>query len=263
MSVNEKMMALADAIRNKTGETQKLTLDAMAAAVEQVFEGGRQAAREDFWDSYQQMGNRTDYAGAFGGHGWNNELFFPKYAIRPTNAMYMFRTTKIAGDLEALLQERGITLDFSECTNAVELFSNAPDITRVGVVDMRKVTNASNAFAYCGVKTIDKVILSENTSVMNFPGAATELEHLTVEGTIGKSGFDTRYCKKLNKESIQSIVEALSTQTNGLNVTFSRDAVDNAFAEGSMENGDYLPGSMTSGWNDMLELRPNWNMELI
>ena len=167
MSVNEKMMALADAIRNKTGETQKLTLDAMAAAVEQVFEGGRQAAREDFWDSYQQMGNRTDYAGAFGGHGWNNELFFPKYAIRPTNAMYMFRTTKIAGDLEALLQERGITLDFSECTNAVELFSNAPDITRVGVVDMRKVTNASNAFAYCGVKTIDKVILSENTSVIS------------------------------------------------------------------------------------------------
>ena len=41
MSVNEKMTALADAIRSKTGQTGKLSLDAMTAAVEDISTGVR------------------------------------------------------------------------------------------------------------------------------------------------------------------------------------------------------------------------------
>ena len=41
MSVNQKMTAIADAIRDKTGGTSPLTLDDMAAAVPEVFEAGK------------------------------------------------------------------------------------------------------------------------------------------------------------------------------------------------------------------------------
>lgn len=42
MSVQEKMTAIADAIRSKTGKTETLGLDAMAAAVPEVYEAGKQ-----------------------------------------------------------------------------------------------------------------------------------------------------------------------------------------------------------------------------
>lgn len=43
MSVNEKMTAIADAIRAKTGSADTLTLDGMAAAIPNVFAAGRAA----------------------------------------------------------------------------------------------------------------------------------------------------------------------------------------------------------------------------
>lgn len=40
MSVNEKMTAIADAIRSKTGGTEPLMLDGMAAAIAGITTGG-------------------------------------------------------------------------------------------------------------------------------------------------------------------------------------------------------------------------------
>ena len=46
MSINEKMTAIADAIRAKTGGTNALTLDGMAAAIPEVFAAGESAEAE-------------------------------------------------------------------------------------------------------------------------------------------------------------------------------------------------------------------------
>ena len=43
-SVNEKMTALADAIRNKTGKTDKLTLEQMPLEIDSIVGGGIQSA---------------------------------------------------------------------------------------------------------------------------------------------------------------------------------------------------------------------------
>lgn len=45
MSVNSKMKAIADKIRAKTGKTSTLTLDAMATAVDEVYEKGVEAGQ--------------------------------------------------------------------------------------------------------------------------------------------------------------------------------------------------------------------------
>jgi hypothetical protein len=61
MSVNEKMTAIADNIRSKTGSTEALTLDDMASGVNEVFEAGKQETL-DLWQNY---GSRTQYGYAF------------------------------------------------------------------------------------------------------------------------------------------------------------------------------------------------------
>lgn len=48
MSVHEKMTAIADAIRGKTGETEAMTLDQMAAAIAGIETGGGSGGNGEF-----------------------------------------------------------------------------------------------------------------------------------------------------------------------------------------------------------------------
>jgi hypothetical protein len=110
------------------------------------------------------------------------------------------------------------SLDFSECKQMSELFSNTPNITRVGVIDIRKATILANMFAYSGIQTIDKIIVAETTPMGNFPGVMTELENITFEGTIGQNGLNIQWSTKLTHESLMSIINALqdkSADTSG------------------------------------------------
>ena len=61
MSLNDKMTAIADAIREKTGGTDPLSLDAMAAAVPTVYAAGKSAA--------EALCDATHFAGTVRGSG--------------------------------------------------------------------------------------------------------------------------------------------------------------------------------------------------
>lgn len=216
-------------------------------------EQGKQAQEDAFWEAYQQNGTRTDYQGAFGGLGWTNEIFKPKYDIVTTNAAYMFRISGLSGDLVEILGNLGVTLDFSKTANFTETFSNCYNITRVGVIDISKATNATNMFTQCSaLKTIDKLIVSASTAFITFPGTVNKLENLTIEGTIGKNGMNLSSATKLSKASITSIINALSTTTSGLSITLSSTAVTAAF------------GSTTaSEWTTLVSSRSNWTISLV
>ena len=47
MGINEKMTAIADNIRSKTGETKALTLDDMASGINDVFEAGKKSVVDE------------------------------------------------------------------------------------------------------------------------------------------------------------------------------------------------------------------------
>lgn len=55
MSVNEKMTAIADAIRGKTGGTTALTLDQMAAEIAGIETGGGGDSYNNPWVSYETV----------------------------------------------------------------------------------------------------------------------------------------------------------------------------------------------------------------
>ncbi len=61
-----------------------------------VYEKGKQAEYDRFWDEFQENGNRRFYSYAFSGYGWTNENFKPKYPIvtdvnpNRTNTMFQY-----------------------------------------------------------------------------------------------------------------------------------------------------------------------------
>ncbi len=61
MSVNEKMTAIAQRIRNYTGKTEKLSLDKMEASIDEVYEKGK---REGYYDGAFDFGNKQTVEGA-------------------------------------------------------------------------------------------------------------------------------------------------------------------------------------------------------
>ena len=191
-----------------------------------VYEAGKKAEYDAFWDAYQQNGERKNYLSAFAGAGWGSFNVFPKYNLNAESAVEMFyHHAEEAGghyDLVEHLGKQGITLDFSRCTAYYSAFAYAC-IRRIGVVNFSGIIDGSyalgNAFIGSYIVTIDKVIVSEKTK---FPNSTFQnckkLSDLTIEGTLGENGFNVQWSTLLTHDSLMSIINALkdySEDTSG------------------------------------------------
>lgn len=188
---------------------------------QKVFEAGKQAEYDAFWDLFQQNGTRTGYGYAF--VSWLPDFFRPKYELRPRNGVYMFRefnyyshTTPI--DFVSLLEETGAVLDFSACTSWTQMFFFAK-ITHLGTLDMRAYTSGYQIFnGMSNLVTIDKLILNGDVAY-DFSDSFTtcrNLENLTIEGTVGAPKYDRfklNECTKLSHDSLMSIINSLKDYT--------------------------------------------------
>ena len=245
----EELTAIADAIRDKTLNAETITTAEMPGKIGEVYEAGKKAEYDAFWNYYQDNGNKEIYDYAFSGRSWTVDTFKPKYDIRPTRAQHMFSQTGIKGDLVALCEQLGIVVDFSKCKLFSTFASNAQYVTRFGVIDATKATDTI-AFINCyKLETIDKLIVSTTTkySAAMFSGD-DKLTKLIVEGEIGQKDFNVSYCPKLSLESIESIINALSASTSGLTVTLSKTAKEAAFTD--------------EEWATLIATKSNWTISL-
>ena len=87
---------------------------------------GRNAERSDFWDNYQDYGNRTDYNFAFCNEGWNDTTYNPKYPIIATSVNRLFFKNKQITDTKVPItivgenpygDERYVYLPFAYCSS--------------------------------------------------------------------------------------------------------------------------------------------------
>lgn len=224
------------------------------ATIYAVYEAGKQVGGGDtsFWDSYQNYGERIDYKNAFSGYGWTDETFKPKYDIKPTNAIQMFQQAQIT-NLKQILDECGVTLDFSNCTTLQYAFQSSK-ITEIGVIDASNCSNLNYFMPDAKFWWIEKLILKTDgsqsfTSTYSF-GSCTNLEHCIFEGVIGKNGFDIHWSTNLDADSLKSIIDCLSNETTGLTVTLptTAEATFNAVY------GDIVP------WEAYIANKPNWTI---
>lgn len=163
MSIAEKLLAIA---KNEP----------------KVFNAGKQAEQDRFWDSYQNNGNRTAYNFAFAGSCWKDETYNPKYPINAT-------------------------------ANANGIFVN------VGITDTKvpinlgtTTSNKANMFQYAtGLVTIRELIWDSDLSFASQFTGCTRLKNITPNGTFTRD-INMQWCP-LTLESALSVVNHLYNYT--------------------------------------------------
>lgn len=72
---------IAHAIRAKTGKDELLSIENMATEQDAVFDAGKKAGTDAFWDVVQDSGNRTSYNSAF--VSWGRSIYARNIRLLP------------------------------------------------------------------------------------------------------------------------------------------------------------------------------------
>lgn len=241
MSVNEKMTAIADAIRSKTGGTEKLGLDAMASSIGEVYDNGRsdgfsegysdgydnghsngysggydegkQAEYDYLWNGIQQNGNRTNYDTCF--KNWASIVEIkPKYQIKASRLyetfLYCQRANKIPDDV---IPSNNVAFThlyqaFAYCSALEEINFDLP--INAGA------DGFNSTFRDCKkLKTIKKIILDGKTYGWGYCFYMCEaLENIAFEGDIkAQASISLAESKVLSDASVQNIIDHLFDYT--------------------------------------------------
>lgn len=175
-----------------------------------------------------------------------------------TNAFWSCAVSNIAEALE----KRGLILDTTLCGYASGMFQNAktkriPELNFTHAADYNAQYGLYYIFANSSVETIDKIIVVENLNYKYTFQGCDKLKNIVFEGTIGRN-IDFQW-SPLSRESIISVVYALSDSANGQTATFNRSAVNTAFetSEGAAD------GSTSAEWQELIATKSNWNISLV
>lgn len=226
-------------------------LTAIAENEEKVFNAGKEAEYDAFWDAYQQNGKLTNYNYTFSGRGWNDNTFKPKYDLIPTEASSMFFNSSISNIID-ILAEQGIKLDTSKATTIQNFITGNSVIKKLPKIDASGVTSATGCdgmFNSCtALEEVEEFVFKE--SINNYSSLAhwcTKLVKFKASGIIsGSISFDR---SPLNKESITSVINALSSSATGQTATFKKTAKEAAFTDDE--------------WATLIATKSNWTISLV
>ena len=202
---------------------------------------GRESAEQMFWDTYQQNGKREAYDCAFYGRYWTDELFKPKYKMRPiTMSQCFYGANNITRDLTADM------IDTSRCTNLYFSFSGLM-CAHLPVIDMRAVTTYGGArYPFYGCTRLQSIegLYLPNVGVEDPFHRCESLREVRLLGD-GKflMNINMGVCP-LSRESIESVMAALSDTVTGQTATFNKAAVEAAFS--------------ADEWAALVASKPNW-----
>lgn len=199
---------------------EKLTT--IAENEQRVYDAGKKAEADLFWDEYQNNGARVDYqhafrAGAGDGGGWTWErLSGIKHKATPTNAAYMFyrfgsAKNEAVGDYSLIADK----FDFSKSTDMQYAFYSArmSNIT----LDLSSATNLSFAFSGAfdsSIKTLTLKVTEKWTTGANYAFAyCSGLQNLTFteDSVIACDGLNLSWSGGLTHDSLMSVINALKS----------------------------------------------------
>ena len=197
------------------------------------FEEGKTAERDDFWEVFQGGGAAKSYYYAFSYNRFNDETYNPRYTIKcstaNTSAQSMFYYTTLITDTK-------VAIDVTSTTHIGGMFYNASRLKTIRkiIIDSGAISGGGTAFTNCEA-----------------------LEEITFEGEIVQN-INFQWSVRLYKASIESVITALSSTTSGLTVTFSKEAVNNAFGIDIDDESTY-----TEEWNTLRNSKSNWTFSYI
>ena len=189
---------------------------------QKVYEAGKEAEYNAFWDAY--IGKDGDVIAAvsmFSGYRWIDDIYNPKHTIKASNFSSMYQNCPIT--------DTKVTLDVSN-GSGTNLFFNATNL-----------------------KNIVKLIVSSKNTFGSWFYGCTALEEIRFEGVIGNS-LDIHWSTKLSAESYYSIITALSSSVSGQKfiVPPTAEATYNA----NPPQGDGIPQT----WAELIGTKSNWTI---
>ena len=231
----------------------------------EVYNAGNYTERENFWHNvwYEPDGSlRTYYRNAFG--TWCNvNTFKPIYLdeviqITGTNGIEMFKSfnRNRGADAELLdMSEFCRHFDFSGITTADSLFRDAR--VKNVTVNLEDCTNMSYAFAHVNGGAFENITLKVSGKCTNYTNAfanTTTLKTITfTDDSLIAANIGFAQSKSLTKESIISIINALSADATNKTLTLNKIAVVAAFGT------DY---DSSTEWTTLKNSKSNWTIAL-
>ena len=204
-------------------------LTTIAENQQRVYDAGKQAEYDRFWDAFQENGNKTDYYSVFYGYGWTAETFKPKYDLRGTRFQAAFGyASQLAGSLIDMLDSCGVVLDTSKATNVSNMFTTATKLTEIPHIDLSSVdTSLGGLFLTCKVlQRIEKITYTENSACYNnnaYAGCAA-LADVEFAGVIA-GDMNLSWSPLLSNATVQSLIDHLKNLTGATakTLTFHAD----------------------------------------
>ena len=216
-------------------------------------------AKQEFWDKFQDYGNRTDYQYAFAGLSWTEENLTPYYDISETtlsNAYMMFAKGTVANLKDIFPQ---LVVNGSQY-----MFLSNTAVTDLGTIVL--YDEAYGTFSGCSkLKNIDNLVIAwSNSGAKDYSSTfngCSSLENVTVSGAgYGiRGGMALGAAKKLSRYSIASFIDALSPEVSDKTISFSLEAVNKGFETSSGAKD----GSTSADWLALVNTKPNWNISLV
>lgn len=202
MSVNEKMTAIADNIRSKTGKTELLNLDDMASGVDEVYTKGENSGYDNcmllWWDAITNKGKRTSCIRTFMSTNVGDIEGIEKmpYPLKLTGQCDGIFNDYWGKKLlpKKLLDLTGIKTTYDNSTVIHGMFTwwTSEDAgTTEGIIPDYGIPAMSYYTQFCyrasAVGTIEIIRCHENTEFSQSFDGANNLKNITFEGTIGKN----------------------------------------------------------------------------
>lgn len=229
-----------------------------------VYQTGYSDSENDFWEQFQQGGSRTNYE--YGFSNWGQEYIRPKYKVvlsggtkQGERLVSMFDG---CSNLKIIEKEY---FDFSQHnyspTGSVTstfgnyaIFRYCESLEEIQDIGLNANFIYYLTFAYCSkLKKIEKIRVTETTTFSGVFNYSEAIEDITIEGTIGQNGFNISWSPNLTKESIVSIVSALSeTLTETKTITLSKTAVYNHFSDDGK--------NLNSEWSELIKNKTKWSI---
>lgn len=196
MSIAEKLQTIAENqqnVYNAGYEKGKAEGGDTETAYNNGFDDGKKAEYDEFWDDYQNMGQRNNWMSAFS--RWTNNCYKPKYP-------------------------------FSVCKYMTSMYANSTTIvdTLQPIIITEDFQSATTVFQSCqSLKTIRTIHTLENVTYVNWFNSCKALENITFEGVIGNN-ISFKDSSLLTHDSLMSIINHLGTVTTTQTLTLHADS---------------------------------------
>ena len=207
---------------------------------------GAQTEYDRFWNEFQDYGERTDYTYAF--RYWGGDYIRPKYKVQNITgqAAVMFQHAKVKKLEAAHFDLTGA----DKLTDTVYgMFNGCRQLEEIEDLNIPATNYTGTWFNCVSLKKIAVVRCMAGKAFSSAFGNCEALEDVTFTGVMSTNGLNLQYSTKLNRASIESVINVLSTSTSGRTVTLSKTAVNNAFED--------------SEWEALIATRSNWTISLI